>query len=220
MSSVPGDEDDRNEGKHNNSSSNSKEEPWWMPLATRFSKKLPPFPENTLILGGDVGWIFFYTVLDHLLHDLYVVTTVAQEPRIVGIHAAWIDLLHKPAEFAAASSEYGMAVPYSPALASAGICSVLFATLWLVNGYFQQAFSYQNTVSCDSHWAVQVGARTWAGTALGMLAIAYASDALHLSGLQHQVGGWTQTDLDFILDSLPVLVCWRWMIAWILNGFR
>jgi hypothetical protein len=201
MSTIPGDGEGSNE-------------------QTLFKKpKLPPLPENTLILGGDVAWLFFYSFLDHTLHDLFVKTTASVEPDIVGIHAAWIDMVNKPAEFMAASSEYGMSQPYSPALDSPGICAVLFATLWLVNGYFQQSFSYQNTVSCESHTAVQVAAKTWAGAALGMLVLAYTSDAMSLAGLQHQVGGLTQTDLDFILSSLPVMVCWRWMIAYIFNGW-
>jgi len=215
MSSIPGDDED-NRGMSRKQRS---ERGFMAELSEVFYKKLPPFPENTIILGGDVGWLFFYSFLDHSLHDLFVAATASQEPNIVGIHAAWIDVMNKPAEFMAASAEYGMAEPYSPALALPGICAVMFATLWLLNGYFQESFAFKNTVTCDTHTAVKVAGKLWVTTAIGMLAIAYASDAMGLAGLQHQVGGLTQTDLDFVLSSLPVMVCWRWMVAWILNNF-
>ena len=195
MSSIPGD-DDNQHGSTDISSVIAALEKAIQELISKF-KKLPPYPENFLVLGGDVAALFMYSFLDHSLNSLYISTmakTSAEE--IIGIHAAWLDAFHMPASFLA--SQMPPPVTYAPALDSAGICSVLFTTCWLLSGYFNEAFSYQNTVLCDTTRAIMVAGKTWIFAACAMAAIAFFSDQCGCD-LQYQVGGLTRADTDAIM---------------------
>lgn len=188
------------------------------------TKNLPPAPENFLVLGGDVAALFTYSFLDHYLNHISssILAKEAAEA-IVGIHAVWIDVM--PPKFliavqqaAAAASSSSTIITYAPAFHHAGICSVLFASCWLLSGYFHHAFSYDNTIFCSPVRAVLLAGRTWIFTAGAMLAIAFLSD-IFASDLQYQVGGITRADADYIFDSLAVIVSWRFMIATILGRY-
>jgi len=188
------------------------------------TKNLPPAPENFLVLGGDVAALFTYSFLDHYLNHISssILAKEAAEA-IVGIHAVWMDAM--PPEFliamqqaAAAASSSSTIITYAPAFHHAGICSVLFASCWLLSGYFHRAFSYDNTIFCSPVRAVLLAGRTWIFTAGAMLAIAFLSD-IFASDLQYQVGGITRADADYIFDSLAVIVSWRFMIATILGRY-
>jgi len=166
------------------------------------TKNLPPAPENFLVLGGDVAALFTYSFLDHYLNHISssILAKEAAEA-IVGI-----------------PSSSSTIITYAPAFHHAGICSVLFASCWLLSGYFHRAFSYDNTIFCSPVRAVLLAGRTWIFTAGAMLAIAFLSD-IFASDLQYQVGGITRADADYIFDSLAVIVSWRFMIATILGRY-
>jgi len=177
--------------------------------------QLPPSPENRLILGGDVLVLFLYSFLDHLLN--YLSDHVNTEASIVGLHASWLDRVHLPPEFLAATTQMPQFFHYSPALQSAGICAVTISTLWLISAYFNEAFSYENTVH-DSERAVLVTGKTWLYTGAGMIAIALASDSMLCGCPMHRhIGHLTKCDADFIFDSIGSLLCWRYMMSQILR---
>ena len=185
------------------------------------TKNLPPAPENFLVLGGDVAALFTYSFLDHSINSLYEATMAKETAEgIVGLHAAWMDSL--PASFIIAIQNYHnhhiTGGSYAPALEYPGVSSVLFATCWLLSGYFHQAFSYDNTVRCSPAHAMLVTGRAWIFSCVAMLAIAFLSDTC-ASDLQYQVGGLTRADADYIFDSLAVIVTWRYMIATILGRY-
>ena len=99
-----------------------------------------------------------------------------KEHSIVGIHASWLDHLHLPAEFLTAKTQMLNRIHYSPALQSAGVCAVIITTLWLISAYFNEAFSYENTIY-DSERVVLDTGKSWLYTGAGMIAIALASDS-------------------------------------------
>lgn len=177
--------------------------------------KLPPSPENTLILGGDVLVLFLYSFMDHLI--TYFADHGNAEESIVGIHATWLDHLHLPAEFLTATTQVPNLLHYSPALQSAGICAVTITTLWLISAYFNEAYSYENTIY-NSERVVLVTGKSWLYTGAGLIAIALASDSM-LCGcpIQNHVGHLTKCDADFIFDSIGSLLCWRYMMSKVLS---
>ena len=99
-----------------------------------------------------------------------------KEHSIVGIHASWLDHLHLPAEFLTAKTQMLNRIHYSLALQSAGVCAVIITTLWLISAYFNEAFSYENTIY-DSERVVLDTGKSWLYTGAGMIAIALASDS-------------------------------------------
>lgn len=219
LSSIPEDDKKRETPKEKEGQADNNA------LEVFITKNLPPAPENFLVLGGDVAALFTYSFLDHSLNQMSSAILAKEAAEgIVGIHAVWIDAM-PPAfllatqQAAAASASSGSAmITYAPAFHHAGICSVLFASCWLLSGYFHRAFSYDNTIFCSPVRAVLLAGRTWIFTAVAMLTIAFLSD-IFASDLQYQVGGITRADADYIFDSLAVIVSWRFMIATILGRY-
>ena len=82
-----------------------------------------------------------------------------KEHSIVGIHASWLDHLHLPAEFLTAKTQMLNRIHYS-----------------LISAYFNEAFSYENTIY-DSERVVLDTGKSWLYTGAGMIAIALASDS-------------------------------------------
>ena len=102
-----------------------------------------------------------------------------KEHSIVGIHASWLDHLHLPAEFLTAKTQMLNRIHYSPALQSAGVCAVIITTFWLISAYFNEAFSYENTIY-DSERVVLDTGKSWLYTRAGMI-------LLHWQAIQRYV---------------------------------
>mmetsp|Transcript_45863 Transcript_45863/g.53659 ORF Transcript_45863/g.53659 Transcript_45863/m.53659 type:complete len:259 (+) Transcript_45863:119-895(+) len=187
-------------------------------IIKRKKPQLPPLPENKLVLGGDVLALFLYSFMDHSLNYFTdQATKESTEASIVGLHATWLDYFHLPTEFVTATTQMPNLFQYSPALQQAGICSVTITTLWLISAYFNEAFSYENTVY-NSESVILITGKSWLYTAAGMIAIALASDSM-ICGcpLYSHVGHLTKCDADYIFDSIGVLLSWRYMVSLILK---
>jgi len=218
LSTIP---EDSNKDNRGTTRQNDDTDSTFRNAMKELTKNLPPAPENFLVLGGDVAALFTYSFLDHSINSLYEATMAKETAEgIVGLHAAWMDSL--PSSFIIATQNYYnhhiTGGSYAPALEYPGVSSVLFATCWLLSGYFHQAFSYDNTIRCSPAHAMLVTGRAWIFSCLAMLAIAFLSDTCG-SDLQYQVGGLTRADADYIFDSLAVIVTWRYMIATILGRY-
>eukprot|EP00586_Coscinodiscus_wailesii_P019238 CAMPEP_0172495376 /NCGR_PEP_ID=MMETSP1066-20121228/69025_1 /TAXON_ID=671091 /ORGANISM="Coscinodiscus wailesii, Strain CCMP2513" /LENGTH=224 /DNA_ID=CAMNT_0013266999 /DNA_START=430 /DNA_END=1104 /DNA_ORIENTATION=+ len=194
--------------------------------------RLPPFPENEIILYGDIIALFVYAFLDH-----FAASSLSEESTIASFtssstsflvpvwsdasqHNAGVSLISKmmteQRDALISSSFVPMAVHYSPCLAPAGVAAVLFGACWLVAGYFNGAFEYKNTFMCKPDQALIVTGRTWVMFASMMVGLALLSDNLFCGC--NKLGGLSQSDAAFIFDSLTVLITWRFMAAWMLNG--
>eukprot|EP00551_Chaetoceros_affinis_P002117 CAMPEP_0203636468 /NCGR_PEP_ID=MMETSP0088-20131115/3012_1 /ASSEMBLY_ACC=CAM_ASM_001087 /TAXON_ID=426623 /ORGANISM="Chaetoceros affinis, Strain CCMP159" /LENGTH=406 /DNA_ID=CAMNT_0050490609 /DNA_START=116 /DNA_END=1336 /DNA_ORIENTATION=- len=105
-------------------------------------------------------------------------------------------------------------IHYAPVIGEFGTAAVLLSSMWLMSGYFTRAFLFENTLECDTSRALIVTVQTWFVTSLLMFAVAYGSDVVMGSwDCLHKSVGLTRADEDYILDSLSVLLMWRFTIS-------
>mmetsp|Transcript_3008 Transcript_3008/g.4400 ORF Transcript_3008/g.4400 Transcript_3008/m.4400 type:complete len:220 (+) Transcript_3008:394-1053(+) len=109
---------------------------------------------------------------------------------------------------------------YAPAISSAGIASIILTACWLLSGYVTEAFMFRHTIECSPTKALEVTGKTWMLTTILMVSLALGSDYVwgNIDSLHNPShGGLTRADADFIFDTLPVLVSWRYIISWLLG---
>ncbi|EEC46525.1 predicted protein [Phaeodactylum tricornutum CCAP 1055/1] len=203
------------------------------------SFQLPPPPEDRITLTGDLLSLFVYGFTDHFLcHDVatYFVRQAssggpAQMLRTASQSAmslptpVWleVDFPHHHAGavmspfqvvWQAALSDH-LVSQYSPLLQSTGTATVLLATTWLLAGWWHRAFDYQNTLSCRVDQALWVTARTWMSSCALMLTV--VSFSRMVCGCDTPFA-FFKGDVDYILDSLTVLLSWRFIAASMLGN--
>lgn len=126
---------------------------------------------------------------------------------------------------------------WGPLLSTEGSACVALCTCWLIAGYMHRAFLFRNSLYCDSTKTLTKTFETWLTSAVLLTIFAALTDSLvgHLPFLQNLLcvtcrGGQendlpfllsslTRSDAMFIIDSLTVLVAWRWTVHRILNIF-
>lgn len=203
-----------------------------------FRDRMPPKPEDFIVLGGDVAALFTYSLLDHTITSLLLSETkiTFTEPDALLV-PVWSDVaatnfggsllsevLHQQqmahiGDVAATAAAIDLAnTHYAPCLASFGVSAVLLVSCWLASGYFNEAFSYENTLTCEPQRAVVVASKTWLVTATMMVGLAYWSTNCFCPH-HTDVIGLTKADTDFIFDTFSVLVMWRYMASVMLGGF-
>jgi hypothetical protein len=207
--------------------------------------KLPAPPEDQLTMGGDIGSIFFYTFLDHTINGMYddwlnspeVIVSHSASAAIESSFAASSEIMNSfsgnslPVWFDTMSSAPFGNIPltstlpishhinYAPAVDTIGMASVLLASTWMLCGYFTGAFRFKNTLECSTSRAILVTTKTWVFTTILMLLIAYASDFFVGSmDCLHKSVGLTTADYDYIVDSLSVLLMWRFTLGTVLGS--
>lgn len=229
MSSIPDDKDDVNFSPPSQLNKHLDDE-------NKLKFSLPPAPEDLIALTGDVVSLFVYSYMDHMTNEIYADTAakmdvadlVAYDPAVNPTVSlpVWFDPDHLQtfgSNWLARAAE----VPYAPVIAHSGLAFVTISTCWLLVGhFFTGAFMNANTLGCKGDKAMMVTLKTWAGTALLMILLAWGSDALwgmldeNFNALSAPArGGLTKVDADFIFDSLSVLAWWRFMFNWLL-GYR
>lgn len=203
---------------------------------TSFRDRLPPKPEDFIVLGGDIAVLYTYSFLDHVITSIAISETkasvTAPDSLLIPV---WSDVashnfgqsflsavlterqIAQIGDTAAAAAAIDFQnIHRAPCLDSFGISTVLLVSCWLVSGYFNRAFSYQNTISCDPRHALLVASKTWIFSAAMMVGVAYWSSNCFCP---NTVAGLTPTDTEFIFDTFTVLVMWRFMAAVTLGNF-
>jgi hypothetical protein len=196
---------------------------------------MPPPPEDQLTMSGDVFSLFLYSFLDHSMNDMYqdailkagldgsssrALMDPLDEFGISNhILPVWFDHVHTllPEQKLMALISLPN-VNYAPLLQTAGVASIALTATWLLCGYFSGAFLLRNTLECHITRMLIVTGQTWLLTTLVMCALAYGSDAFPGNSVS-SVGGLTKADVDYIFDSLTVLITWRFMVSAIFGGF-
>jgi hypothetical protein len=188
--------------------------------------KLPPPPEDQLVLSGDIMSLFVYGFFDHFISQdcasLFV--SFSDSPQRLQAAAEQSQVLLNTPVWLSATSTYKdhiyqvllsdqTVAQYSPLLQPIGLATILLASSWLVAGWFHHAFSFKNTLDCSTAKALAVTGKTWLSTCGIMLTMV---------GLSHVLCGcewthFTKGDVDYILDSLTVLTVWRFMASSILG---
>lgn len=231
MSSIPEDQDEQQKNEQENN------------MIPRFApfKKLPPFPQDKIVLGGDIVALLTYSALDHYFTDLMIRDALSSylEPDSltlpvwsdVSLHNAGQSLLFaitKTQEVAEIGNPTVLAATqdvlnqhYSPVLSNFGVSFILLSSCWLIAGYFTHAFSYENTVRCSTSDAILTAGKTWFLTAILMLGVCTGTNAHFLYLDQFDVNhlGLNSIDTNFIFDTFSVLVTWRYLAASFLGFF-
>lgn len=199
--------------------------------------ELPPPPEDQISMVGDIASIFLYSFLDHFMTYLYddflnspsAVNTISAPAALEYFAAATSEISGTPTSSAlpvwfdtVSSAPFGIIplttslplhhhVSYAPIISSAGMASVVLCSTWLACGYMTGAFRFSNTLGSTQR-ALAVTAVTWFATVMVVTALAYGSDVLvgNMDQLHYTVG-LTKADVDFIFDSLSVLLVWRFL---------
>jgi len=151
----------------------------------------------------------------------------------------WVDLASNPnVPFGNPAVDHALEVSaresllnhWGPLLSTEGSACVALCTCWLIAGWIHRSFSYDNSTYCASEQALTKTVETWVTAALLLAWCAAGTDALvgnvpvlqsvlcvqcHGSGVV-----LTQSDVMFIIDSLTVLIAWRWSAHRIMNTFR
>ena len=226
MSDVPQDDDDLQKKKKKamrrrppRLTREENKDYWW---------KLPPPPEDQFVLIGDLLSLAVYGISDHLVCQIMshqLVPTSSREiytDMVANADAA----LHAPVWWDAASPqatavlqatlESHLVTQYSPLLEPMGQATTLLAAAWLLAGWFHRAFLFQNTLDCPTEKALEVTARTWLTTCAILLTLVVASQAV--MGMEDWATNFQRGDVDYIVDSLTVLIVWRFMASYLLGG--
>ena len=173
-------------------------------------------------MTGDILALFVYSFMDHSLNEYYVDMVLHNnDPALLAGEVAsqvpvWFDSVHSPIM----TSEHVLTliglqgISYSPAIATAGLASVVISSCWLLSGYVHQAFSFRNTLDCNTSRALWVTGKTWITCCVLMVLLSVGSDWLCPSC---EMNGLTKADADYIFDSLTVLVSWRFIVSWMLG---
>lgn len=125
---------------------------------------------------------------------------------------------------------------WGPLLGTEGGSCVALCLCWLLAGWIHRSFLFDNSTCCDSHTALFKTVETWGTAALLLASLAAGTNVLvgQVPVLQSLlVGGGvegqqqyfatallTQSDVFFIVDSLTVLIAWRWLAHRILNIYN
>jgi hypothetical protein len=125
-----------------------------------------------------------------------------------------------------------LVVQYSPVLQDTGMAAVLLTASWLLAGYLHEAFATKHTLDCPTDHALLKTAQTWLTACTLLLGVTAATNYMMHGGVDNYMEGagltdglglllqqlFTRGDLDYILDSLSVLVLWRFMMSSMLGS--
>ena len=184
--------------------------------------KPPPPPEDQLVLTGDLLSLFVYGFTDHFLcqdiSNLLVRQAGPEELAQVAFSTpVWLEPNDLMATQVLQQTQLGdqIVTHYSPVLEPTGLATCLLAGVWLWSGWLHRAFLFRNTLECRTDRALQVTARAWLTTCAIMLTIVGLSHVLYGSPAQ----SFTKGDVNYIFDSLTVLLIWRFIISSLMGGY-
>lgn len=189
---------------------------------------LPPNPEDKVVLTGDLLCLAVYGFFDHFIcydiahfmmrnldspHKLF--EAAASAPSSGGVLPAanwgapvWLEHgNHYTLHVLQVTLQDRLVTSYSPVLEPVGLATCLLSTCWLLSGWWHRAFLFPNTVACTTTRAITITAQTWFTCTLIMLSVV---------SLTHGIdnNSFTKGDLDFIFDSLTVLIAWRFTASY------
>ena len=184
-------------------------------------------------MSGDILSLFLYSFLDHSAHEKFLemmatdgvsATMATMDP--FGEYSfntqipVWFDALHSLVDQEQLLTWLSLEhIGYAPVLSTAGLASIVLSTCWLLAGYVTSAFSYSNTLECNTSRMLYVTGKTWVLSTTLVVVLALLSDQVGCHCLQQpSLAGLTKADADYIFDSLTVLITWRFMISLLTGG--
>lgn len=203
-----------------------------------FVKNLPPKPEDMVVMVGDLLSLSIYGFFDHFICQDIVVASVknADSPAKLGVLLSKIS----PQAATVVNNDYLLSTPvwvdsttvpnlshvlqvtvsdqlvthYSPLLQQTGLAVTALASCWLCAGWIHQSFSFRNTLLCSTDTALLVTAKTWITSSA--LLFTFTALSHYVCGCEN-IFSFTKGDVDYIIDSLSVLVMWRFLVSYILG---
>jgi hypothetical protein len=202
---------------------------------------IPPPPEDQFIMTGDVAVLFLYAFTSHYLNNFVVDSVISHSDSIQEAISAldpmgeitslqqqpvWVsvDQYHVTQNVLTLAAKENLMNHWGPLFSTAGSACVALCTCWLVAGWWHRAFLFQNSLECDTGSALIKTLETWLSMALLMILLAMGCNELITllpSGLVHQIFGgvtvdsvdyvMTKADSMFLVDSMTVLIAWRFM---------
>jgi hypothetical protein len=204
---------------------------------------LPPPPEDQLILAGDIAMIMLYAFSSHFFNNMIVesvfykseslqdaVNVLDPLGEIVTLQApVWTDASMTD-QVLMVNAERSLSQHWCPLFSTAGAASVALCSAWLFAGWVHRAFLFQNTLDCDTTRALNKTLQTWMSTAglLTLMVVTSNSIVSHVPLLQSWLGCascsqdylLTKADSMYIVDSLTVLISWRFIASMMLGYGR
>ena len=204
---------------------------------------LPPSPEDQLILTGDIAMIMLYAFSSHVFNDMMVesvfdkseslqdaVNVLDPLGEIVTLQApVWTDASMTD-QVLMVNAQQSLSQHWCPLFSSAGPASVALCSAWLFAGWVHRSFLLQNTLDCDTTRALNKTLQTWLSTAGLLMLMIMTSDSIvsHAPLLQSWLGCascsqdflLTKADSLYIVDSLTVLLSWRFIASTMLGYGR
>lgn len=182
--------------------------------------KLPPPPEDFIVMTGDLMSLFVYSFSDHFVcHDLASMMPVVND----NDWPVWLDPTSSFTDHVMHVLVMDQTIAtYSPLLQPTGLAACLLASAWLLAGWWHRAFLFRNTLDCDTSHTLQVTAQAWMTTCFIMMMTVGISTSLYqqvVLGLHSEVWHlFTKGDVDYIWDSLTVLALWRFIVSSLLGS--
>lgn len=182
--------------------------------------KLPPPPEDQIVMAGDLMSLFIYGFADHFVcQDLAAsLSASSTDPleSVLDMPPVWLDSTFSYSDHVLQVLQYDLSVTqYSPLLQPMGLAACLLASSWLLSGWWHKAFSLRNTLDCATDRALTVTAKAWFTSCLVLL-LAVGFSNYQLS----HVVSFTKGDITFVFDTLTVLSMWRFMASSLLGSGR
>jgi hypothetical protein len=202
---------------------------------------LPPPPEDQLILTGDIAMIMLYAFSSHFFNNMIVesvfykseslqdvVNVLDPLGEIVTLQApVWTDASMTD-QVLMVNAQESLSQHWCPLFSTTGAASVALCSAWLFAGWVHRAFLFQNTLGCDTTRALSKTLQTWLSTAwlLTLMVVTSNSIVSHVPLLQSWLGCascsqdsylLTKADSLYIIDSLTVLISWRFIASMMLG---
>jgi hypothetical protein len=202
---------------------------------------LPPPPEDQLILMGDITMIMLYSFSSHVLNNMIVESVFDKSEslqdalnvldplgEIVTLQApVWTDA-SMTNQVLMVNAQQSLSQHWCPLFSTAGAASVALCSAWLFAGWVHRAFLFQNTLDCDTTQALNKTLQTWMSTAGLLLLMVLTSNSIisNVPLLQSWLGCancgqdylLTKADSLYIIDSLTVLLSWRFIASVMLSS--
>jgi len=203
-----------------------------MPLHSALTEEprfeLPPPPEDHFVLAGDILSLFTYSFIDHSVYNDMagaMMNSLDSTPKLLeaaeqvpaignmpdwGI-PVWLDPhMSYSSHVLQVTLRDRLVASYSPVLEPVGLATCLLATCWLTAGWWHRSFAFAFTTSCSTTRALTKTAQTWMTSTALMVSVVTLSHT-------HTHTVLTRGDMAYIVDSLTVLILWRFLANSILG---
>lgn len=203
-------------------------------LWDQFESKLPPPPEDSIVLIGDLAVLSIYALTSHSLNNWIVQGTLLAGATNIpqAVHSldptgdvlgnlavpVWLEDAspHVLQNIWMVQAQDSLLDHYGPLFCTEGSSWVVLASAWLVAGYWGGAFLWKNSLDCETSRALIKTVQTWA---IMLVLLAMSTLLVNQFLLPGHSVTWTKADVIFLIDSATVLIAWRYIVNSMMNMY-